>query len=325
MNVLRPFYQLCPFRMAPWEATGMRLLFALVIFDRLPLRIPPDSPFRGLPAWLPPGGFVPFDTQPVPNGIAQWFDLTALSNPDWQPLLWTVSLLALAAYVAGRGLILALPLLTGLLWASGTLNNSQGYIGHSGQLLVLILLMQTVVVWFHPLARWMNREPVHEGHSRTGDAMFYYSIVALVAVYMTAGISKLAESNGRWVRDSHYVAIYVIKTQRQKFHNELDEAYAAERVPYATAMLEHPNLTRAAMAGGLFLELFCFVALLGRPWAVVTGLAIIGFHVTCGLVMHLPFVLNQKIAFVLLVNPAFLAGSAWLFVRHRLRPSPSSR
>ena len=75
-------------------------------------------------------------------------------------------------------------------------------------------------------------------------------------------------------------------------------------------MNEHPTLARLFFGTGLLLELFAFLALLGRRWAFFYGLAIIVMHLSISHLMQLDFWYHIWAAVIFLLN---LPGLRWTF------------
>lgn len=168
-----------------FEVVFMRILFAYVVYQSMPLGAPfSDGAFRVAgkinQEWptqlqavvsdtekdeffrrpyfpLPPvsqmlpnsGAALTYQDQPKPNGFAQFFDLTFFSDPKFIEVLPWIVIPCLLFYAAGIGLPVALPIITLVSIGSRTLYNSQGYIHHGYQMLTLVLVAQTAVVLWH--------------------------------------------------------------------------------------------------------------------------------------------------------------------------------
>ena len=315
-----------------YEVMAIRILFALVIYQTMPLGkpfskltqniIPPiGSVIRSKennemlrPPLLPIVELLPnsaerltFDKQPTPNGIARFVDLTFFSNDRFVSILPWIVIPAIILYASGIGLPIALPLLTFISIGSRTLFNSQGAINHGFQIVSAILLIQTCVVLFGWIYRLIKKKHFVDARQRTiRDYFVYSSILLCVSFYMIAGYIKLIKSNGEWITNSPYIGIQLVKTDRQNYYTNMDtERYGHEKVAWASDMLEHPNITRLFMGCGLCLELFAFVALFGRGWCAITGLMLLGFHQLNDSIMGLMFYHNEKIVWIFLINLPF--------------------
>ena len=314
-------------RFRPWEVTGMRILFAWMIYRVLPLAPPGKGPWFGTDDLFGPAGQLAFDTQGSPRGLANFMDVTFMADPNWQIPLWIICVLALISYGIGRGLIVSVPVLCLITAMAGALENSQGYVFHGHKLVSLILLTQTVVLIVHQVDQWIGRRKASKTESRysLSDYLIRFTQAAIIAAYVVAGMSKIIESQGRWVQDSQYSGVYLVKTYRQNYYKRLDaEAFGQERVPYAQEMLENPNLTRLFMAAGLILELLCFVALWNRFAAFVIGLSIVIFHRLVDEIMNLQFPENEVICVIFLANPVFWLGAGILWIWGRARSPAAS-
>lgn len=315
-----------------YEVVIMRILFAFVIYQTMPLGKPFSNLTQDLfptigshintreqnekfrPPLPPIVELLPnsdnrqtFDSQPSPNGIARFVDLTFFSNDRFVAFLPWIVIPAIILYASGIGLPITLPLLTFISIGSRTLSNSQGAIHHGFQLISAILLVQTCVILFGWFYRLIKKKHFVDARQRTiRDYFVYFTILLCVSFYMIAGYIKLIKSDGEWIKNSPYIGIQLVKTDRQNYYTNLDgEHYGHQKVRWASDMLEHPNLTRLFMGCGLCLELFAFVALFGRGWCAITGLMIIGFHQLNDAIMGLMFYHNEKIVWIFLVNLPF--------------------
>ncbi|MCF6312851.1 MAG: hypothetical protein L3J39_10415 [Verrucomicrobiales bacterium] len=344
------FKRLCDrlrvWKFSRYEVVFMRVLFAFVIYQTMPLGKPFSTLTQDLfpainPAIsskekneslrppLPPivellpnsSQRMTFDSQPVPNGIAHWVDLTFFSNDRFVALLPWIVIPAILLYASGIGLPITLPLLTFISIGSRTLSNSQGAINHGFQLVSAILLVQTGVILFGVIYRLIKKKHFVDSRQRTiRDYYIYSTILLCVSFYMIAGYIKLIKSDGEWIQNSPYIGIQLVKTDRQNYYTNMDgKHFGKAKVRWASDMLEHPNFTRVFMACGLCLELFAFIALFGRAWCAVTGLMILAFHQLNDSIMGLMFYHNEKIVWIFLVNIPF-----WIvMLNRRIRKDPA--
>ena len=276
---------LVPRAVSVWEWHVMRLLFApLVLWD---LRL---------------AKLYKFDSIKDPVGIAELgVPLTWLSQEWVYPgILYLVGAL-LIFYIWGRGLTVVLPLITLISIMVRTLENSQGAIHHSHQIIALVLLAQTVVVWWLRMRQWREKDRLP---LPVASYQIYYSQAIIAASYVTAALSKLFNSNGLWVLNSPYLAFDLVKSKRQIFYKNLDPTFAGPP-ELALWVIEHPMISRVAFGGAFFLELFALISLAGRKWALFIGLSLIALHRGIFLLMSLKFFNNELMALIFLVNLPF--------------------
>lgn len=276
---------------------------------------------------------LPFNSQDVPTGLAHFVDLTFLSRPGvmtW--VTWAFAALCVP-YVFGRGLAIALPLLTLIHCAVFAYYNSQGFKSHGNQIISLILLAQTCVVLFFAAHRWIKGRPFPLRAGRTRDSyLIYFSQVVIAGVYMTSVVSKLDESSFRWIQNLPNMSVQLIKTHRQEFYSNPAKSEIARdaEVPAAHWMIEHPNQTRLLLGAGLLLEALCFLVLANRGWALLIGLSITVMHLIIGWLMRLYFDFNVYASLIFLINvPFWVVWTARRILDHRHRsaamiPTPSS-
>ena len=288
IDQLRKFIAGChPKPVAWWELLIMRTLFAYVVYMTLPSQ-----------------GQI-YDTQTVPNGIAQFVDLTFLANDGVYPALKIALVIALAIYASGFMLPLVLPFILISQVMVRTLFNSQGWVHHGVQMVSLALLAQTIVVLTFAVYRLVKGKPFPFTEGRTAGSYFlFYTQMAIVSIYVVSVVSKVDRSDGQWFVKSHYIGLHVVKAERDRYYGKLQPPEPGD-VPAARLMLAHPNLTRLFLGAGVLLEFFAFVALYGRGAAALIALALIGFHRSIAALMSIYFHFNEMLLVIFLINLPF--------------------
>jgi hypothetical protein len=337
-----------------FEVVIMRVLFAVVIFQTLPLGHPWSSwtqtfvedhvapgtltavlaeeerdemlrpPLLPISQMLPNSqGKLNFDKQDKANGIAHLVDLTFFSDEKFVKTLPWIVLPCLLLYAVGVGLPVVLPILTLLQIGARTLFNSQGSIHHGYQMVSLVMLVQTGIVLWHCWGNWKEAMGIKRPKLVNGrnfwDSFVRYSQYMVIGCYVIAGVIKPINSDGEWFKNSHMIGIQLVKTDRQNYYSELDSKYGNDPVPYAEAMLKHPNWTRIFLAMGVLLEIFAFLALYNRLASLVFGLMFILFHYFNEFLMNLVFPNNEKLVWIFLINLPFWIWAA-LTYRKRIPP-----
>ncbi len=243
-----------------------------------------------------------YTSQKFPNGIAHFFDLTWIGRtpPGWG---WQgLTLAGLAAYVAGW--FPALGLLPALCFSIiiGTLDNSQGAINHSTQLVSMMLLAQFLVYLIprgpgvaNPKSHWL-----HPSHI-TQQQVIWWTTVVIAASYVICGVMKLANSNFMWLYNAPNLAVQLLKTNWAHYHDTL-EMPPAWLQSVTQGLVDHPNLARLIFGSGLLIELLGFVVLINRRWALAGGLAIIALHLSISQIMSLNFTSHVLAVLIFLVN-----------------------
>ena len=280
---------------APYEVIFMRVFFAAAVFF---LTFPPEREL--------------FATQPKPNGFAQFIDFTFFADPDVYARFEAIAIICLVLYAAGVLHVVALPYLAWFSIATKTLANSQGGISHSYQMISLILLVQAAVAvaefgW--ALAKG-KKVPWFAGDRWWNSSGIYYSQLAIAGCYVVAAVTKLLDSGGTWLWNSPHLVKELVKTQRQNFYSTLDPQYAGE-VPHVDWLSSHPMVARLLFSPGLLFELLAFVALLGRRWALGTGLALIALHEGIRFFMGLKFTNFEACLTIFFINVPFWIAAGW--------------
>ncbi|MCB1233750.1 MAG: hypothetical protein KDM91_01605 [Verrucomicrobiae bacterium] len=341
-----------------FEVVFMRVLFAYLLFQTMPLDAPFSNNGLNLAEKIVPGQWltkvvgdkdlntalrplppinellpssevkIPYDSQPRPDGLAKFFDLTFFNDDGFVKALRWIVIPCLVLYACGRGLPVVLPILCFVSIGSRTLYNSQGYIYHGFHMVSLVLLAQTIVVLWalfkNPREAMGFRKPSENKNGRTWwDVLIRYSQLMIIASYMIPGVIKQFKSGGEWFLNSHYIGVQVVKTHRQNFYNDLDADWAPDKLPkLANFMLEHRNWTRLLLGCGVGLQCIALLGLYNRLTNLIFGVMFILFHWLNDLMFGLYFYHVEKMDWIFLVNLPFWAW--WLWRRARKRPVPLS-
>lgn len=298
-----------------WEWLIMRLLMAVLVFADLQ----EFKPFT-------------FTSQPEPRGIAQVVDLSFLGHegpinlgalgrldlpvfgmvrfdgPGWFDTMAVLALLLGAVYAWGRWLAVVTPLLALVHLLPWTLSNSQGFTHHGHQLVSMVLVVQSGVhLWW----AWYRRQG--ETPLPLRSYLVFYTQGMIAISYVTCAFTKLLATRGGWLWTSNNICIEIVKSHRLQYYSGLEPEFAADPAG-AHWLLEHPWTTRLLFDSGFFLELLAIVALRDRKWALITGLAIIGFHQSVWWLMKLEFPNHLTLIEIFLVNVPFWC---WWLVKGR--------
>ncbi len=256
---------------------------------------------------------LPFDGRPHPAGLARLMDLTWLNDPEKLVLCQTIAFVALLVYVTGRFLWAALPVVCFIDIAINSFYNSQGFTYHGHQLLGLTLFAQTVVVLVMAV-RGAAQGAIRDRAVRLRMAvvlpglLLFYSQMAIAGAYAVSVVSKMQNTKGRWFARSHYHAGQLIKTDRQHYYTSVPPGGAlgqSDSARRARLVADHPHLARIAFGVGACLEFLVFLGLKNRRWALGIGFAIVALHHSIYVVMRLAFPLNEMLAILFFVNPAY--------------------
>jgi hypothetical protein len=236
-------------------------------------------------------------------GLAKFLDLSFFAHIK-SILLWQiVTGIGLVAYAVG--VVPVLGLLPALVFAIGigTLNASQGAHNHSTQLCSMILLGQFLVY----VVPWTKADGLRTSSWAMPDVAVnrraaYVSMVIFCAAYVVSAWAKLQNSDWLWF---HKVvpglALELQKTNWSAFYDTL-EPVPKVLTTTVNLMNEHPTVARIFFGAGLLVELFAFLALMGRRWAFFYGLAIIVMHLSISQLMQLDFWYHIWAAVIFLVN-----------------------
>jgi hypothetical protein len=285
---------------ARYELFLIRALFALIVWDVMPAAIT-------------------IPNEPVKVGLGYWIDFGFLAQPQALSACRWILAGCLILYTLGFFLQFALPIALFLIVGAGTIGASYGATTHSKQIVALCLLAQCG--WYVFAA--IRRRRVDLQAHRVGA---FAGVQAVAAAYVISGISKLA-GDGNWLVDAvKNFQIQATKNRQMKYYNALSEETAeigsglqgalSNLLSPILSTVEHLLLTspiwRALFLGGGFaLELFAFLALIGRKMSLLIGGSLILFHLSVFEIMGLRFRYNIYILLIFLVGVPYWIGAGW--------------
>jgi len=275
-----------PGQVLNWEWLLMRIFFSGVLIRHLF----DADPFR-------------YSSQPSPNGIANLIDLTWMAE-DWaHPAFKVLTIFCVVLYVFGRGYVIALPLLALMSTLAGTIENSQGAFKHSHNLITLVLIIQAIVAAWPWVHRYRQGKALSfPGKLSMASYYLYYTQAMVAGAYVIAALSKFLNSKGLWVWNSPYIALDLVKSQRQAYYRYIDDPSLVESALAAEWVVNHPWFSRVGFGGAFFLEALALIALKNRPWAFFIGLSLIAMHRSIFYLMHLHFGYSELILLIFFCN-----------------------
>jgi hypothetical protein len=240
--------------------------------------------------------------QPVPHGLAAWgVDFTWLGDVHLAPWLVPVWGVCLLLYVFNFVPVLTLlpPLIAS--FGHGTLGNSSGSIGHTTQLVTLVLLASWLAALWTRICQWRHR-PLPFDFTPPQLAADWARQV-FMSTYVVSALSKLIQSHGLWFQNAPYFGLQMIKAMGMAQYGAYGPGNNVEGL--AQFMLDHPVLAKIFIGAALPLELFAFLAVLNRRTALFFGISLWLFHNTVTEVLHLGFVYHKALLLILMVNPVW--------------------
>jgi hypothetical protein len=335
-------------RYAAYEWFCMRLLFAYLMFASFR-----QSGYHPFHWWDAPGRGADFLTQPRPNGIAQFLDVTRVAQPANVPIIAGMLGIFLIIFMLGVAPVISIFSLAIFQIAVGALENSQGNnIYHTSQILALGMVgmggaalveniralrtggwsglrahcaarytwlayaLRTPATWFRTASAGENLSPEIEARQEQSRSFLIYITQQMIAVaYVVAGLSKLWISKGTWFTDVQHIALQFEKNTLTKFYQELNPRPG---IPSVTVFVDaHPTFTSVFFAPGLLLEIFCFLALFNRSLMAVFGVSLMVMHFLIALIMALDFYYNEWLVAIFFVNVPFWWRWLWLRIQQQ--------
>ena len=178
-------------------------------------------------------------------------------------------------YVAGLLLPIVLPALAVGHALMFTLFNSQGYTHHGYQIVTLTLVAQAATVLYYTALKGLRLQPPD---ALLNSWLLVQSQAVVAGTYLVSFFTKILATGGMWLWNANYIAIDLIKTQRQHYFSRFDPSDAGNPAE-AMWLLEHPWIARGFFASGALLEAIAFLALANRR---------LGFPIGAGLDSHAP-------------------------------------
>jgi hypothetical protein len=247
---------------------------------------------------------VPFHDQPHPVGLAHFFDLTWLSDPVKLSTYRSVIYLLLIVYAAGWLLPIVLPGMAVGYTLMFTLYNSQGYIHHGYQIISLTLVAQAAAVLYYTALKGLRLRPPDP---LLNAWLLVQSQVVVTGTYLVSFLTKVFSTGGMWFWNANYIAIDLIKTQRQHYFSRFNPVDAGDPAE-ALWLLEHPWIARGLFTSGAILEAVAFFALASRKLGFLLGVALILMHRSVSMLMGLRFQNNELLCVIFLVGVPYIVA-----------------
>lgn len=254
-------------------------------------------------------------TATTPRGLVAMLFVPRLFAWVAFPICWLVERLT---WVFPPVLILLPPLIAS--FGHGTLGNSSGAIGHTTQLVTLVLLASWLAALWSTVCEWRGKSLPNDFTPSQLAADWTRQV--FMSTYVVSAISKLIQSHGLWFQDAPYFGLQIVKALGMAKYGDYGQGNDVEWL--AQFMLDHAWLSKLLIGVALPLELFAFLAVLNRRLSLVFGILLYLFHSTVTEVLHLGFVYHKALLLILMVNPLWwlvqgmrrLTGSRTLISEH---------
>ena len=247
-----------------------------------------------------------------PRGLSRWVDLRPLVHSKH---LNVMSRMALVLFAVGKfdpwvSLFLALYVFVRL-----TVHVSVGAVGH-GWHLPLVVLIGFAAGQMHGFVVELLGDPVAQ---EVRDARsVWWAIQAVVAMYFTSGVAKVAYTCGTWLRRSPNLVLPMVSKRELRLakggpsgrggwgdtgeRSRIEQASTRMADRLVDLTIRRPSMARMIFGAGLAVELLSPVALLHPIALVLVGAALLLLHVANGVVLDLHFKLNQRVLIILFLN-----------------------
>jgi hypothetical protein len=274
------------------ECIALRLLFAWLAWDYI---------------LTEPGRY---PGTPYPRGLAHFMDLSFIHDAGtvtW--LIWTAKLgLVLGALGIAEPLTLGWTLF--VICASKSYNQSQGYLGHAGQLLTLCLLAQWLGSLWAMRGKFAGARGLIFAGMKAWPLQLWWMINTIAAGYTVSAITKLVNSGGLWPFKGGVFILQMLKAHQERISSSGQPPGGIGL--WAVDLLHgQPWLGSGLLLPAFLLEFSAFLALLNRRMSLLIGLGLLSFHQMTELLMSIGFGTHQQLLWLLLVNPVYWLIAAW--------------
>ena len=305
---------------ATWEMLLMRLGFAWVMLT-MGFILDEPSKFPSIPY---PNG-VPVFTQwlvnalhrchlPYPGFLDHFLTLDFLRDVSTVHFMSASAKVCLILGMAGVAEPLTLGWLLFVIVTSKSYNQSQGNLGHAGQLVTLCLLAQ----WLATLRALLPDASGWKGLFWAGPTSWrrqtWWMLQALAAGYTVSAITKLVNSHGMWPFRGNAFILQIYKAQTESLVTH-DAQLGALTTSITDFITQNRWFATIMLIPTWLLEFGAFVVLINRRLALLMGLCLIGFHHMTNLMMSIPFMEHRYMLWIFVVNPVYwvVAAGGWIW------------
>lgn len=230
----------------------------------------------------------------APVGIVRWLDYSFLFDGKVKLLVLFAILLLSFFYVREREMKITTSIMFFVSLLVISFHESQGVFYRNTS--------YTVIPGVQALAYWVS---YFRKETDIEKWRIQYTLQAIAAFYLLAGLSKLNASGIDWIFSGKYFALQVMKNHYFNYFNTADTGALAIAAEQTAFFLQHNNLLIFLLASSLLLELFAFTALFGEKWQLGIGILLLGMHIGIYVVMG---ILIGGIAFnmvIFFLNPLY--------------------
>jgi hypothetical protein len=242
-----------------------------------------------------------YQSIPFPEGLCLFFDFTFVIQPPFSFIVILCAIAFSVLYLFERSMIITTLSLALISVVVFSIERSNG-IFHRKELLSVVFIVQSVAY----VRYYLGSKNLKSQTTATNLAM-KYSVQAIAAGYMIAGITKLQNSGIGWITESPNMVVQIIKSFSQK-SIDTQFAFLFDYGKYMSDMLiQYPNFIKVAFTAALLIELFAFIAMLGKRSARTYGFVLLTLHIAMLAMMGIVLAAFVGLLFIYLINiPGFV-------------------
>ena len=190
-----------------------------------------------------------------------------------------------------------------------TLQDSNGIFPRNG-LYTTIFLVQSIAYWRNAPALKTER--------------IQFAIQIIVAGYLLAAIAKLQQSGLQWITDAPMASLQMIKGYAYQYIDTGNPAELLNGMNRADFAWQHPHFIQGLFAASLLLELFAWLAVKNKKWALAIGLALLCMHTGIDYFMHIRIKSIYYLMLIFLLNPVYWGYAFIYFLGQKLGLLPAT-
>jgi hypothetical protein len=147
-----------------------------------------------------------------------------------------------------------------------------------------------------------------------------YSIQIVAAGYMLAGISKLRDSGLAWITDSPLGSIQIIKSYCNYYFDSGEIAQLQKGIELSGVVLKHALIVKILFGLSLMFELFAWISLRSKKYALIYGLLLLSMHIGIYYFMNILVIAIFYPMVAVMINPLSILylSAEWIYRKVRL-------
>jgi hypothetical protein len=209
-----------------------------------------------------------------PTGICRLYSFEIFFTPSGKFFLTISCIILLLAYLFEFKMAYTTLLLFAISVIVITFHESNG-IFFRATIFSVVWAAQSIAYFQRELNRYFDIKHFRE----------QYACQAIAAVYILAAIAKLKASGAYWGDNANGFALQVLKNYLFQYYDSGSILILMKAEKLSGFFAEHSYITSSMLYTALFLELFCFIALINKNLKVILGIGLFFMHLGIAIFM----------------------------------------